>query len=157
MGVETYINGKEQLGEATVTHLANVAYDKTSAAVGSQQTNVDNVSNTHLAEVDIADASYHDIVLEVKIIQAVSDESALDFTLFWGFSSVSLTTNSPTQLDTAEFSLVCDLLDASGGATTRYYLTPIIQPKARYLNVWYDCDDVGSALTSVDITLIKTT
>tara|TARA_Y100000310_G_scaffold102052_1_gene100210 strand:- start:232 stop:1233 length:1002 start_codon:yes stop_codon:yes gene_type:complete len=143
--------------DPAVAHLANLAYDKTSAAVGSQQTTVDNVSNTHLAEVDIADASYHDVVLEVKIIQAVSDESAFDFTLFWGFSSASLTTNSPTQLATAEFSLVCDLVDASGGATTRYYLTPIIQPKGRYLNVWYDCDNVGTAITSVDVTLIRTT
>jgi hypothetical protein len=117
---------------------------KASQAVGSQLTSVDNVSNTHVAEVN------YNMTLEVKIIQAAGDESANDFTLFWGFCSDSVTTNAPTQLATNEFSLVCNL---TTGSTTRYYMTPIIQPTAQILNVWYDCDNLTVPLTSVDITL----
>lgn len=124
----------------------------TSAAVGTQQTSVDNVSNTHLAEVDLTSGEYYNFTLEVNIVQAAGDESANDFTLFWGFSSASVTTNAPTQLATSEFSLVCDL---TTGGTTRYYLTPIIQPRARYLNVWYDCDNLTVPLTSVDVRINK--
>jgi len=136
----------------SVQELMNLRKD--SVAVGEQATSIDNVSNVHLAEIDLQDPSWAAISLEVKIVQAAGDESANDFTLFWGYNSVPLTTNAPTQLATAEFSLVCDL---TTGGTIRYYLTPIIIPKARYLNVWYDCDNLTVALTSVDVTLNKAT
>jgi hypothetical protein len=128
--------------------------DKASQAVGSQQTSVDNVADVYLAEVDLGDALWHDFTLEVKSVQAAGDESAKDFTLFWGFCSASLTTNAPTQLATSEYSMICDL---TSGGTTRYYMTPILQPKARYLAVWYDCDNLTVPLTSIDVTINKLT
>lgn len=131
---------------------------KAGLAVGTQQTSVDNVSDQYLAYVDLEDASYHDISLQVKVVQAAgSDESANDFTLYWAFCSDELVTPSdaPTVLSTSEFSLTCPLVDATAGATTRYYQSGIIVPKARYLYVWYDCDDLTNPLTSVDVVLNK--
>jgi len=137
-----YINGKEP----------TKSNDKSSQAIGSQQTNVDNVTETYLGEIDLQDASWQSFTLEVKIAQPAGDESANDFTLFWGFCSSSLTTNGPTQLSTCESSLTCNL---TTGNTTRYYMTDALSPKARYLNVWYDCDNLTAPITSVDVSINK--
>jgi len=136
--------------DPSLTTLQKIANEKASEAIGSQQTDVGGIAggvfDQYLGMVDLQDASYHDISLEVRIQQLVpSDESAKDFTLFWAFCSESLSnpsSDAPTQLQPSEFSLICDLVDASGGDTTRYYQTSVLQPKARYLYVWYDCDEV---------------
>lgn len=116
-----------QVGGSDISQTNPVPVENNDKAVvdcGSQATDVDNVSNTYLAEIDMTDASYHDFNAFIKIVQGVSDESANDFTLFWGFCYEQIGTpgtNAPVQLATSERSYVCDLIDASGGATTRYY------------------------------------
>jgi len=144
---------KHSISEA----LNRVAINKQRIQIGTTQTNVNNVSDQYLGMVDLEDSAFHDIVLEVKIVQASgSDESANDFTLYWAFCTEQISNpsaNAPVQLQPVEYSLVCDLVDATAGATTRYYQSSVIQPKARYLYVWYDCDSLTNALSSVDVYL----
>ena len=135
---------------ATVTEfgmLRKIANRKESILAGTL-TGTHNVSNEYIGVADLEDPSYHDIVLEVKIEQTIpSDESSKDFVLFWGFSSQGdIGNNSPDYLQPVEFSLICDLVNASLSNTTRYYQTSIIQPKARYLYLWYDCDKLNVQL-----------
>lgn len=145
-----------QYGQGTTDYLTQrvtiAEFVSKSTVLLGQATNVDNVSNIHLAETDMEDPTWKNFSLEVKITQGAGDESANDFELFWGFSSDSLGTLSPTRLSTNEFSLVCDL---AAGTSIKYYMTPIIEPKARYMNTWYDCDNLTAALNTVDVTINK--
>jgi len=123
------------------SYLTDVANQKSTFAVGSVFS-LNHAVDQYLGMLDLSDAQFHDVVLEAKIVQPVSDDSARDLTLFWAFCSEQLENPSqaPIILQPAEFSLVCDLADASGGQTTRYYQTSILQPKGLYLYTWFDCD-----------------
>ncbi len=128
-----------------------------SKQVGSQQTNVSNVSDQYLGMEDVSDGAFDKIAFEVKLTQASgSDESGKFFKLFWAFSSQQLSNpnQAPTLLQNSEYSLLCGLGDATGGAITRHYMSDLVEPHGPYVYVWYDCDSLTNALTSVDVYLI---
>jgi len=135
--------------EVDGSHAVRVAVNDKLVVTIASVSKVNGSSDQYLGMYDLSAAKFHDIVLEVKIQQPVTaDDSAKDFKLFWAFCSEELTNpaQAPTVLQPAEYSLTCDLVDASGGATTRFYQTPILQPKAPYIYCWYDCDYVHEQL-----------
>lgn len=120
-------------------------------------TNLDNQSNQYIGTIDTEGGDWHEWVAYIEIVQGASDESTKSFFLYWAetYEALGTPANCVTILSTCEQSYECELVDASGGATTRVYRTSVYTTKGTNIYFWYDVEDLGTALTSVDVIVIK--
>jgi len=142
-------------------YLADQSIDKTREQVGSQLLNVDNATSlTAVGKVDLQDAQYHDLSLEVKIEYGGDPGASMNFNLYWVMSGESLSISDAitdiggSASDGSNWSsLNIGLTSGAVLGDIEYYQSILFSPKARYLYVAYTCDDITNPLSTVDVYL----
>ena len=118
--------------------------------------NLDNVSNQEITDggLDIANPKIFHFTIEAKCVNgAGTPGDSKKLTIFYAFSyEDDCDIETDDILSQSESSFPVNLTNTGNGAINRN-ISDLIIPKARYLYLWYDVDDLTTPLASLDVVL----